>query len=799
MECEQKEMQLLETNKMNIYIDIDSKNEISFISSNKQNFMESIFKELIESNKDLIGSEINKFFEKIIPNTGNENSDLFSINLSLLKNYYKNNELTKKKIESSINYFEKRAQEFSEVFALTEENVENLGKIILYSFKKMGSFKVKNFTKLKEIMNTTSFMNLNVIDDYENYKKNNSNSHNLMDKTVFWKENRKKYQLPGTFTFMLNFFSKITKAEFNINCLAKDLFPCFISVVANFGLIFKQLNEVSLSLSNIEYLIGIYERYQERVNNEEKRLGKFVKKYTYRSDYSSLSEDWNFQNDYLIVSPNPNQFSEGYEDYENQGNESRDSLISTTSKVKEEEKKQSQFQKKVIENIHCFEFIVILFSFLSRTKNIKVLTLHFYDSYLRENKTMLKNVFRLNTVDNFHFLDFLLPRTKTQNENVGMFSVKELNLEFNSLDLFSFEKIMAIIKSSVQLRFLRIALFTPDCTYLPAGLKKLVTGVGFKTNLSPNQKNSSFNEQTSAQNSDLEYMIISQLLETYERNIQLFFYLIQQKESIRELSLFADIPTVISLNEKYMLVLTKFIINILIMLNRKHCFLEKVKFLFPMLIFDSRRFPGIIDVLEDINYSKTNSNLKKMYLQFQIYQVPNLHNLMTKNLIHLTIADLDQASFDSFISFFSSSSFTRESKLEIITIGLLSMVTNLSSIRKAVKKFFSVHLMGLNVINFYTHLELTERDYQNIIDYIKFNWVKKYYIQFSINASEVISKHEKNNKNEIFCFKDKSNSFNSAKAIEKCMKSKFKHKSILDRVNMFCFESNKVELNVQFT
>ena len=60
-------------------------------------------------------------------------------------------------------------------------------------------------------------------------------------------------------------------------------------------------------------------------------------------------------------------------------------------------------------------------------------------------------------------------------------SLNELNIEFNSLDSKSFERIIYLIDKNPSLEILRISFFVSDVNYSPYSLLKLCNGLKMNT------------------------------------------------------------------------------------------------------------------------------------------------------------------------------------------------------------------------------------------------------------------------------------------------------------------------------
>ena len=178
------------------YIQIDHKNSLTFID-----FQEVLFKLLTlkeEYSENLISSDINQFIAKVLPNYSKDN---FTISNGIKKQYLKESKLSKPQVESCINYFESHRIEGSTTFVLTKENIQNLGNLIAYGYKKFDCFKTKSEKDLIEKVNIVKQKDIDVIEDYNSYLLKEKPK-KIPEKTEFWRKHRSSYPLPPEFIFV---------------------------------------------------------------------------------------------------------------------------------------------------------------------------------------------------------------------------------------------------------------------------------------------------------------------------------------------------------------------------------------------------------------------------------------------------------------------------------------------------------------------------------------------------------------------------------------------------------------------
>jgi hypothetical protein len=101
-------------------------------------------------------------------------------------------------------------------------------------------------------------------------------------------------------------------------------------------------------------------------------------------------------------------------------------------------------------------------------------------------------------------------------------------------------------------------------------------------------------------------------LDNFEKNLRIFNNLLKCKSfnNLDELVLRFDIPTQILNSEKYIILLVKFIINILIMITFQDNHIHTLKLLSPELCFNSFKMPYIRQLFKEICYKEDNIDEK---------------------------------------------------------------------------------------------------------------------------------------------------------------------------------------------
>ena len=252
----------------------------------------------------------------------------------------------------------------------------------------------------------------------------------------------------------------------------------------------------------------------------------------------------------------------------------------------------------VEKNISFFEMIYLYSYYIQALKkNLSKLDLYFQTPYSFEIQLMLR-IYDA-TYDNYHFLAFTRE----------IESLKEINLSFNCLDNVSFRKIFWLLKNS-KLSSIKMSFFTSDINYYENSLLSFWSSKKLSIRkLFIEQKQYLINSNGDKQRYLNNFIIDHINLKEFCINLQYFFTLIKMVllNNLDELIFRFDIPLQILNNEKYIMLLVKFIINLLIMITFQNNHLHTFKLLSPELTFNSIKMPFIRELFREICINKENT------------------------------------------------------------------------------------------------------------------------------------------------------------------------------------------------
>ena len=703
------------------FFKISGKNELKYLTQEdiKKN-LDKIYSMLSELENEKIGIEIKKYFSKRIPKY---NSDLMVINLEIINGYIKQYHLAfnNDSFYDIINGYLSTPNQNE--FILNKTNTNDLIKVLSYSFIQMKKFKIKKYEVLNNKIKELNFANIQIKKYYYNinYSTNQSNNYfnrstisfspNINNNKIYTYPNinskeKLNFSLPIELIILLYKLKDIKKLTINIEETDQKRKLENMILSLNFKLLFPNINDIEFDLIDEDLQIGLNEVFDIRISslltkkrgeiklkstnydNKYKRNDSFLP-FGYISllnkNYFPLNNNKNFiknnklnakqVNDFLYNDNNNDSFPNStYDNTESYEKDYLDERISSIIPFISPEKKNDFINNDdsnnisttiilenfILKNIHPFENIIFLCDSISNYKNIYKLKLSFNDTFSNEIEIMLnkKNV----NITNFNCLIFFYKFDQ----------LKELIIDFNSIDSVSFEKILSIIQRNRYLEKIHISFFTPEENYSPTNLLKLYVSskLSIRNLINEQQNELSNNLFKNLQYNEIDYYLIGRKFnKNFEQNFLHFFYIIQTRTNLKELLIFLDTPTIIITNSFYINILTKTIFNLFIWLSLCKNSIKIFKIICPFLNINSTIYPQIIDLFDE-TIMKENNTLEELTIQFHFYNISNLFNLISFNLKYLFLGDLDIESFNCFIKSYSNKEFISNSNLISIKLGL---------------------------------------------------------------------------------------------------------------------------------
>ena len=736
------------------YIKINTKNQFDIYNSEesgkKLNEIIKYVDELLNEEQSSTDSVWKKILDKLFPKCKREG---FLISKLISKLFSK--KLNRAKVESKLDYFFMNRMEliYNKKLILNKENINNIGYLLCYSYSKFESFKISTNDILKRYINISS--KINVITDFYTYC--NKKRKSPLDAKIFdfIESNTNKYIIPGIFSFLINCFESINIIEIDMDLnmnkqKSTDDFYLFIITLLNIHYLVTDADHFKVNFINRKLQKDIYAFFTEELNSIYENNNRYLKKNKKIFGKEAYKKRWDFENDYIIMRQNKteekndeinsDEDNDIIADDESEKNLDRKNAVSISSnfymknnmlsvseidtddfvqinrnnipskinnEITEEKKNEKDKYDDIVDkNKKILELFCIVILGILRVKKFKNFDLILNDCYYKEYINSFGRNYESHklpsSINNFHILNFFIKK---------MTVLHDFNIEFNSLDYLTFYKLLSLIKKNEKLVSFQISFFSSLITYTPQYLYKLYI------------QNSDKKEICNSRMYSPESNLLNELLAYFVENLEVLFELIRIKiNNFQLLSFNFDIPDIIAINQRYLMVIIKFILNILFLVDNKKSSIKKLVILSPKTSFDSRNMSNIESVIDTINMDANNKQINELSLQFQFYQIKNISNFISHNLTILKLGDMDISTLKELSIYLCSFRFFQNSKLRTLTIGLLYFITHFNKeIEFLLNQIFSIKIKTLLEINVYTNIIIKKQN--NFYKILQSNWI----------------------------------------------------------------------------
>lgn len=738
------------------YFKINTKNQFEEYSiedsSKKLNEIINYVDELINEEQSSTDSVWKKILDKLFPKCKREG---FLISKLISKLFSK--KMTRAIVESKLNYFFQNRVEikYNKKLLLNKENINNIGYILCYSYSKFENFKISTNDNLKQYIRYSK--KINVITDF--YTDCNNRRKSPLDAKIFdfLENSTNKYLLPGIFFFLVNCFESINIIEIDMDLnmnrpRSSDDFYLFIITLLNIHYLVSDADHFKVNFINRKLQKDIYEFFTNELNSVYESKNRYLKKNKTICGKEAYKKRWDFENDYIIVKKIKNEEkgedsnSDEENDYTNKDEDindrksgtsmannfylknnmltmseaesddfvqvSKTSIKTSIANNEIKDKKTSGMNEKdkyddiVDKNRKILELFCIVILGILRVKKFKNFDLIINDCYYKEYLNSFGRSYESkklpSSINNFHILNFFIKK---------MTVLHDFNIEFNSLDYLTFYKLLSLIKKNDKLISFQISFFSSLITYTPQYLYKLYT------------QNLDKKEICSSKMYSPESSLLNELLPYFVENLEVLFELIRTKiNKFQILSFNFDIPEIIAMNQRYLMVILKFILNILYLVDNQKSLIKKLVILSPKTIIDSRHMINIENIIDSINMDLNNKQINELSLQFQFYQIKSINNFVSHNLTNLKLGDMDIYTLKKLTLFLCSYKFFQNSNLRTLTIGLLYSIIHFNKeLEFLLNEIFSIKIRTLLEITVYSNILIKEQNNFNKI--LENNWI----------------------------------------------------------------------------
>ena len=814
-----------EINDKNTKIEIDENNPdlgnyLNYLKINGQNKLEEIDNDayiqqciifsstLAQENENIIGVEINKFFNLILAE--NKEGEPLKVNIAI-----SNRNAKEKNINKQIN--EILNNKFTEELVLNDELSENLAIILTTIYQKIhNKYKFSSFNELVEQINNYNLFERDILKEYlitdeENRKKerlNNSpvkpdyvinrfitNSPNKIRKTQpnlttsklqIKSPNRKKekerimYEFKPTKSdndlpfpiemlilkrkfhtikklklivsnsrskkekniFDSDSFSDKDNSFFNLsfssNLSEKNLKPKDVQnniyVLLNLNWLFPHLIEIEIDLSNdniVKDQISVY-------NSGLKYFSKLLRRNLKNTDYSQNKiKKINYDPLHGSIFDNYFQLEEEEEEISNNSSESLSLKVNTVNEEENmfgsnlennysnkkiynylEENQLNNFDSLINKYQYTFQMIILYAFFISKIPQL--LFCNFTIPFNFENEILRMLQLHQIYLSDFNLLSFLSEAKMIR-----------ITIDFNCLDNKAFQEVLSLLFKNNDLRVCQLNFFPSENYFIPELLLKLLQDCNSNYKISSINKYDKIKFGTIEPHEDVDIFLFKKLSEYFEININKLFQAISIKSTVNELSLIFNIPSLLKKIDFYLMVILKFILNIIIAIDNMKLNLSTFNLQTSNFFFDNNKYPFLEDFLDNI-YIFLNNEIKisKLTCQMRFINIKNLYRIIPYHVTQLSLGELDLKTFIFLTKYLTSSNFSVYSKLGKLKINLSNTLLNIDECYEYLIKLLDEYPKGLKEIGINTHLKIKKEQIDFILKKIDYNTIENIFLNF---------------------------------------------------------------------
>ena len=730
-------------------------NYICINSDNKFKIMDNMYLALVNDHfqktlgileENAFGNFFQIFFNKIFPIKAN--SDLYFQNNFLVDKFLSQNQIKEiKDISESMNYM--LNFDYKQEFFLSKEMIEHIGNILLFGFAKIkNKFKlylIKSYADFKEKIESIKFNQIDLLNEYYNQEffmqKKGKNKNLNIKKYLYFKEpfvdnegkvlGKESKLLPNELILLLNKLQYIKTISFQVENIFNDInnnismnseMIKYLIILINIQWLLPNILVVNFNLTNGNLSNALIDIMSLKFPLENKSLNFFEKKNYYNiytipvcnyDNYDLIAKQINKNNKEIIFFKEKNINLElddsGDDDFQNNENSNK--------KISRKEKINEIYNDYINKYNKIFDLIIITTYFIRILDKLHALNMKCPDTFCAEFREGYKNIKNSNDIN---FLNLLI--------DVKQLNI--LNIEFNSLDFSNFEKILGIINSNINLSSLKLIFFSCEKFYSLGGLYKLINDIN----------DPELNLDLLDNNINLENNILNQFfLEKFQKNLEILSSLVKnRRKTLNELCLVLNIPSLLLNNDNYILSLIKFIINIFIFLFFEKNQIKIFKLISPLIKLDNRKTIFLNDFFGKIGKNHLD-NTHTLFLQLNLCRMNNIVNLIKPNLKNLSIGNLDNVTFSSFVDKYTNDEFISEGKLVNVKVILSEGIIEYNDeLKNNFVKLFRANPKNLMNFEIMTNIKINYEQLHELINVIKKNYINKYIITFNLESKNAV-------------------------------------------------------------
>mgnify|MGYP006916105927 CR=1 FL=1 len=744
------------------YISLDSKNY--FRKSDPKESEELIKKFKIKYQKIKLSQKLKelselireKIYEILFPNT---KKTFFSICLESSKFLDKSDCLNKIRIEKNLNFFFTNQKKYhDETIFLDNIFINNCGPILGHVYNRLSKFKIKSENSFVNAINTIINKKVNVKNDFDSHFIGKNVKFENLEKIKYFRKIKKKFIIQPEIIYLINLFHPVKKIIIDINIKEKEyslqFFHFFVLCIFTIPYIMKDINSIKFTAFNEALLKDRIEVNEEKLNHDKIFSYKKNKtpKIISKKEKINTDENESFLSNYKLIEVK-NKIPKNWYTFERKtanqmsyGNlqdliEKPIQSNNTNLNIIKNKSSQINVERKFIQNWFMFqeeastsldntavvckilEMIIIIFLSFDKFEKIESFELILVDSLYSELSNYFKNRFKTK-VDNFHILNVVY------NKLIG---VGKLYLEINSFDLITFNELLNIIYNS-KATTLQLSLFTKEIMYSSPYLYKI-----YRQTIKRKLIKEEIYDKSKKRKIKINEIYFKSIYHHFVKNLNSLFEILKIKK-LSKFDIILNVPPQILNDDKYIIVIIKFIINIFILFfYDENSLMNELSVISPSLIINGAKYLFMDEFLQNNNIK--NENLLILDIRLKFYNIRSLHKFIPQKLKILNIGDFDAFSFRHFVDNITKYNFVKNTSLQQLSIKLNNNILILDEeIRLILAKLFNINIPNL-LLYLYTNIKIDYYEYHEILKLLQYNWIYNYYLSFNNESKPIIKQN----------------------------------------------------------
>ena len=525
--------------------------------------------------------------------------------------------------------------------------------------------------------------------------------------------------------------------SFSSNCseknLRKDDVQNNIFVLLNLRWLFPNLIEIEIDLSNdniIKEQIDIYK-------SSLKYFSKLLKRSLKNTDYSQnkitkinydplhgsiFSNYFQLDEEEEISYESNESLDLKFNDFqEEKSNSNNIETMNSTKKINKtlEDNLLKDFDNLTINYQYTFQMIILYAFFMSKIPQLFFCNFTIPFNFENEILHMLQK--HEIIVTDFNLLSFLSDAKMIR-----------ITIDFNSLDNKAFQEVLSLLIKNNNLSICQLNFFPSENYFIPELLLKLLQESNPNYKLAELKKYDKMKLGKIEPHEDVDIFLFKKLSEYFENNINRLFQTLYLKSTVTDLSLVFNIPSLLKKLEFYLMVIIKFILNILISIDNMKLNLTAFNLQTSNLFFDNNKYPFLEDFFDNIYiYKNFELKLSKLTCQMKFINVKNLYRIIPYNITQLSLGELDLTTFIYFTEYITSSEFSVHSNLIRMKINLSNSLLKSEECYKYLLLLITEYPKGLKEIGINSHLIISKDKFDYLLKQMDYNTIENFFMNFN--------------------------------------------------------------------